>query len=222
MINHSTKSLPRRHKDVSQVPNSSCVLRGWFTVHTPGATFTWVVSGWIQKLGFLEMPSWQDKDDARQKSALPVKSCHIYICIQSDDGHAHSLPPSVAIMAIQSATCSINQTDCRFVYPSWWWWWWWGGWGWGVSETAVSVPASCSTPSSSVSSQPETDLHSHTFLNFAHWLSSSWRVFRWKLYLFTAVCYLSQLLYLCAGAASLCALVNLLQPPVYWTMGGCG
>lgn len=56
MINHSTKSLPRRHKDVSQVPNSSCVLRGWFTVHTPGATFTWVVSGWIQKLGFLEMP----------------------------------------------------------------------------------------------------------------------------------------------------------------------
>ena len=118
MINHSTKSPLREHKDVSPgAKQLLSVLRRWFTVWALAAGIT-------EQFGDAKLTK-----STRQKSSVPLKSCNIDMFCWWRWRSPVLL--SVAIMAIRSVTHSINQTDCWFVYPE-------------RSETAVSVPASCS------------------------------------------------------------------------------
>ncbi len=138
MINHSTKSPLRRHKDVS--PGAKQLLsvrRLWFTARPSGC-----VRLGCQPLNQKTVWRCQADKEHKTKSAVPVKSCNMDTFRWWRQRSLRLL--SVAIMAIRSVTHSINQTDYWFVYPQ----------GLGErSETAVSVPASCSLPLS-VSLQP--------------------------------------------------------------------
>lgn len=114
MINHSTKSPLRRHKDVS--PGAKLLLsvrRRWFTARLSGRVRARLSPS--ESENCLEMPSWQRAQDKVRRTYEKLQYGHVSLTMTTTT--TTSLLLSVAIMAIRSVTHSINHTDCRFVYP---------------------------------------------------------------------------------------------------------
>lgn len=123
MINHSTKSPLRTHKDMSPgAKQLLCAWCWWFTAR-PG--------GCIQPDCQLLNRKTLRRCQTDKESAAPVKSCTVDTSRRWRRGSP--LPLSVGIMAIRSVTCSINQADGWFVYPL-------GVWR-GLKQQYLSPPA---------------------------------------------------------------------------------